>query len=544
MIMNNEQLQTLIESNKNLTVLYVEDSDVVRESTLDLLENFFSNIDWAVNGEEGLQKYEKYHHDNQHYYDIVITDINMPKMNGIEMSRSILTLNEEQVILVISAHNESDYLLKLINMGIANFILKPIDITQLQKIIFRLMTSLQNKRIIKEQYEEIQAINLILESAKKEAEHASEQKSQFLANMSHEIRTPLNAITGFISLLHEKETDVKKIKYLEIIQNSSNSLLQIISDILDISKIESGKFDIVPVDFNPYDDLITVAELFQAKATQKGVILKIKYNHTMPKMLYADTLRIKQILSNLLSNAVKFTAADAIVKCIIWYKNGSLNIRVKDYGIGIPEDKQRHVFESFSQAESSTVREYGGTGLGLTISAKLTEMLGGTLTLSSQEGKGSIFLLTLPIRFGRETEREPVNTSSNDLPIDSHILLVDDTETNRMFIGIVLENAGMTYETANNGLEAVEKFKTGKYDLILMDENMPKLNGTGATKIILALEKEQGLEHTPIISLTANALKGDKKRFIAAGMDDYLSKPVDPASLINTLKKYLKQPKK
>ena len=537
--MNNEKLQMLIESNKDLTVLYVEDSDVVRESTFGMLEEFFSNVDCARDGEEGLYKYNKHYQDNFHYYDIVITDINMPKMNGIEMSQSILTLNEDQMILVISAHNESDYLLKLINMGISNFILKPIEITKFQKMIFRILTSLENKKMLKEQYKEIQAMNLILRSARNEAVHASQQKSQFLANMSHEIRTPLNAITGFISLLQEKETDTKKIKYLKIIQNSSDSLLQIISDILDISKIESGKMDIDPVDFNPYDDLITVAELFQAKATQKGVILKINYSTYMPKILYGEALRIKQILTNLLSNAVKFTPKDAMVKCIIWYKNSYLNIRIKDYGIGIPKEKQKHIFESFSQAENSTVREYGGTGLGLTISEKLTKMLGGTLTLSSQEGKGSVFLLSLPIRLGRERERDPVNTSGNDLPVDSHILLVDDTETNRMFIGIVLDNAGLTYETANNGIEAVEKFKTGKYDLILMDENMPKLNGTGATKAILALENEQGQEHTPIISLTANALKGDKERLLDAGMDDYLSKPVDPVSLITTLQKYL-----
>ncbi len=537
--MTNEKLQTLIESNKDLTVLYVEDSDAVRESTLDMLEEFFSNVDSAKNGEEGLQKYVKYYYDHNQYYDLIITDINMPKMNGIEMSNSILQLNEDQMILVISAHSESDYLIQLIHMGISNFIPKPIEITLFQKVIFRILTSLQNKKTVKEQYEEIQEINFNLVSAKEEAEQASHQKSQFLANMSHEIRTPLNAITGFISLLQEKETNTEKIKYLNVIQNSSDSLLQIISDILDISKIESGKFEITPVDFNPYDDLVTVAELFQAKATQKGVLLKIKYNHDMPKKLYGDALRIKQILANLLSNAVKFTPENAVVKCIVWYKNGHLNIRVKDYGIGIPKEKQNHVFKSFSQAESSTVREYGGTGLGLTISAKLTEMLDGTLTLNSQEGQGSAFVLSLPIRRGREKERNPINKPSNHLPVEGHILLVDDTETNRMFIGIVLDNARLTHETANNGLEAVEKFKNGKYDLILMDENMPKLNGTGATKAILEIEKQQKLEHTPIISLTANALKGDKERFLEAGMDDYLSKPVDPVSLINTLKKYL-----
>lgn len=536
--MINKKLQTLIESNKNLTVLYVEDSDVVRDSTLDMMKEFFSNIDSAKDGEEGLQKYEKYYNDNNQYYDIVITDINMPKMNGIEMSKSILSLNEEQIILIISAHNESDYLLKLINMGISNFILKPIDITQFQKIIFRIITSIQNKKVVKEQYEEIQAINLILASAKKEAEQASHQKSQFLANMSHEIRTPLNAITGFISLLHEKETDAEKIKYLQVIKSSSDSLLQIISDILDISKIESGKMEIDNINFNPYEELITVAELFQEKAAQNGVELKIHYSHKMPEILFSDAHRIKQILSNLLSNAVKFTPKGSVVKCIVCYAAGRLHIRVKDFGIGIPEDKQKVIFEPFSQAENSTSREYGGTGLGLAISAKLAKQLGGKLTLKSQEGRGSTFTLIVKMPIGKDIQ-ENMNKVESEGPLTGHILIVEDMEANRMLLGIILDNAGLTYDTAINGIEAIEKFKTKKYDLILMDENMPKMSGITATKVILTMEKEGSLEHTPIISLTANALKGDKERFLKSGMDDYLSKPVDPNSLTSTLRKYL-----
>ncbi|TET89803.1 MAG: hybrid sensor histidine kinase/response regulator [Sulfurovum sp.] len=536
--MINKKLQTLIESNKNLTVLYVEDSDVVRDSTLDMMKEFFSNIDSAKDGEEGLQKYEKYYNDNNQYYDIVITDINMPKMNGIEMSKSILSLNEEQIILIISAHNESDYLLKLINMGISNFILKPIDITQFQKIIFRIITSIQNKKVVKEQYEEIQAINLILASAKKEAEQASHQKSQFLANMSHEIRTPLNAITGFISLLHEKETDAEKIKYLQVIKSSSDSLLQIISDILDISKIESGKIEIDNINFNPYEELITVAELFQEKAAQNGVELKIHYSHKMPEILFSDAHRIKQILSNLLSNAVKFTPKGSVVKCIVCYAAGRLHIRVKDFGIGIPEDKQKVIFEPFSQAENSTSREYGGTGLGLAISAKLAKQLGGKLTLKSQEGRGSTFTLIVKMPIGKDIQ-ENMNKVESEGPLTGHILIVEDMEANRMFLGIILDNAGLTYDTAINGIEAIEKFKTKKYDLILMDENMPKMSGITATKVILTMEKEGSLKHTPIISLTANALKGDKERFLKSGMDDYLSKPVDPNSLTSTLRKYL-----
>ncbi len=537
--MKNTELQKLIASNQDLAVLYAEDNIAVRTSTVALLEDFFPNIDLAEDGQEGLEKYKKFYDEHQCYYDIIITDINMPRMDGIQMSQLVLELNREQTILVISAHNESDYLLKLINIGISNFILKPIEVTPFQKIIFRILTTIQNKKVIKEQYEEIHTINRNLKLAKEEAEHASMQKSQFLANMSHEIRTPLNAITGFISLLHEKETNEEKLKYLEVIKSSSDSLLQIISDILDISKIESGKLDIDATNFDPYKDLITVVKLFQEKATQKDIVYKIHYSDNMPEILFSDVLRIKQIIANLLSNAIKFSPKGSVVDFFIWYKKNCLNIRVKDNGIGVPKEKQKYIFESFSQAEESTSREYGGTGLGLAISSKLARLMGGDLTLRSKEGKGSIFILAIDMPVGKKIRKESTENTKAEPNLRGHILIVEDIEANQMFLGIVLKNAGLTYDTAINGLEAVEQFKRKKYDLILMDENMPKLGGIAATKIILDIEKETNLEHTSIISLTANALKGDRERFLEAGMDDYLTKPIDPKLLINTLRKYL-----
>ena len=523
-------IQELLDQDNELSILYVEDNKFVQDSTMDMLEIYFDDITVADDGQDGLEKYIKYHQENGKFFDIVLTDINMPRMNGIELIEKVKELNDRQDIIVLSAHNESENLLQLIDLQIKNFILKPIDLDRFQKVFGHVIEIIHQRR-------EFRKIHKKLAQAKIEAEEANELKSQFLANMSHEIRTPLNAIMGFITLLSEKEDDEQKLKYLKIIKNASDSLLQIINDILDISKIESGKLTIEPYNFNPYKDLIEIAELFQAKAAEKHIRFSIKYNNSMPEVLYSDLLRIKQIFSNLLSNAIKFTSEGSKVKAVVWYKNGNLNILVKDYGIGISEDKQKSIFEPFTQADGSTVRKYGGTGLGLTISLQLAKLLGGDLTLKSKEGKGSMFHLSIPVPVGKEEIEEEEDVDS--LNLSGHILVVEDYEANRMFVSIILDNAGLTYDMAHDGLEAIEKFKTGKYDLILMDENMPNMGGMEATKEILKIEETQNLEHTPIISLTANALQGDRERFLAAGFDDYLTKPIEPELLLKTLAKHI-----
>jgi signal transduction histidine kinase len=519
----------LLSEDSELTLLYVEDNKDVRESMQDLLVHYCSDLEVAVDGQDALEKYEAHYQKTGKYFDIVLTDINMPRMSGIKLIEKIREINERQIIVVISAHNELNILLRLIDLEISNFLVKPIEIDQFETVFGRVINIVHQRRKYHKLHEDLRRTKIL-------AEKATQHKSQFLANMFHEIRTPLNAIIGFITLLRENETDEKKLKYLDIITNSSDSLLQIINDILDVSKIESGKLEIEPHNFNPYKDLIPVAELFQAKAAEKNIVLKVKYNNDMPELLYGDSLRIKQIFSNLLSNAIKFTPEGSEVKCVVWYKKGKLNIIVKDRGIGISEEQQKKIFQPFTQADGSIVRKYGGTGLGLTISMELSRLLGGEITLRSKEGKGSVFRLSLPVPIGVEKKKEEEEIITS---LDGHILVVEDYEANRMFVGIILENAGLTYEMAHDGVEAIEKFKTGKYDLILMDENMPKLNGTEATKEILRMEEEQGLAHTPIVSLTANALKGDREIFLAAWFDDYLSKPIDPQKLLKTMKRLL-----
>ena len=524
-----KSLHELLLNVDDVRLLYVEDNQSVRESTVDLLKMYFSDIDVAQNGEEGLEKYRDFYARQSRYYDIVLTDIRMPKCNGIEMIREIQKLNERQLFVVFSAHNEREYLLELLDLEVTHFVPKPVEMERFEKVLGHAVEILLQRK-------EYKAMTEHLALAKRVAEEATAQKSRFLANMSHEIRTPLNAITGFIQLLEKDEQDETKQKYLKIIKNSSESLLQIINDILDLSKIESGKLTIEPYNFNPYEDLIMIAELFQAKAAEKNIAFQIRYNNDMPKILYGDALRIKQIFTNLLSNALKFTPEGSKVKCVIWYKNGILNIKVKDYGIGISEEKQQAIFEPFTQADGSTVRNYGGTGLGLTISMELARMLGGTLTLKSKEGKGSTFTLSIPLEEGSSEVKE----SSEEVTIEKgHVLIVEDYEANRMLLGIILDNAGLTYEMATDGLEAIEKFKNGTFDIILMDENMPNMGGMEAMREIVKLEEAENRPHTPIVSLTANAVQGDRERFLKAGFDDYISKPVEPENLLALISRLL-----
>ena len=533
-----DSIEVLPERNSDLTVLFVEDNEHTRETLLFLLRLYFEHIDISFDGAEGLKQYQHFYDESHHHYDLVITDLYMPNLNGIEMIQEMLKINKEQQFIVVSADNEPRDLITLINLGISNFLLKPISMKVFKTTVERVVDSAMKQQQIHRQYEEIKMMNEELSKAKIHADEASRLKSEFLANMSHEIRTPLNAINGFISLLKAEEKDPKKQRYIDIIEESSGTLIQIINDILDISKIENGKLEIEHIDFDPYYDLIMVTELFQAKAAEKNIQLKVQYNHKLPKRLNGDILRIKQVLSNLLSNAIKFTPENSKIKCIIWYKEGCLYIKVKDYGIGIAPEKLEHIFDAFVQADSSTVREYGGTGLGLSISYRLSKLLEGDLTLKSKVGVGSTFTFSSKVR------RSEAAAVDEEVPTvlfteGKQVLLVEDNRANQLFMGILLDNLGLKYDVAVDGIEAVEKVEKRAYDLILMDENMPRLNGIGATKAIRKFELEAQRVPAPIISLTANAIKGDKERFLSAGMNDYISKPVDQKKLLQKFSQFL-----
>ena len=370
-------------------------------------------------------------------------------------------------------------------------------------------------------------------------EFAMRAKSDFLANMSHEIRTPLNAIIGFVDVLYKGEENKEKKKQLKIINESSYSLLTIINDILDFSKIESKK---LLIEQNPLlirDIFSSTVNLFFEKAQERGITLHLDIDENLPLAMLSDTVRIKQVFSNLISNAIKFSQEDSNVDISLKYLQDQerLYCAVKDYGIGIASDKMDDIFNSFVQEDTSTTRKYGGTGLGLSISKALVELMDGTLEIESALGKGSTFYFTLPLIYAEvdvvEEEEEEIKEQ-----LSGTILIVEDNKSNQLLLELLLDELSLDVIIANDGLEAVALMKesANKVNLILMDENMPNMNGMEATKIIKTLKDRK---NTPIIAVTANALKGDKEKFISAGMDDYLSKPIDAKKLEMMVKKYL-----
>ena len=385
---------------------------------------------------------------------------------------------------------------------------------------------------------QLEKLNKIANEQRDNAINAAKVKAEFLANMSHEIRTPLNGILGFVELLEETIKDKKSKEYLEIIDNSSHHLMGVIDDVLDFSKIESGKLNLDEHDFEPKKEFQSIRNLFEAKSSQKNISLHLNINKNVPDVLYSDPLRIKQIISNLVSNAIKFTGDGKNIYINISYEKTSLTLSVRDEGIGIASDKLEYIFEAFNQEDTSTTRQYGGTGLGLSISMELVSLLGGTLNVKSFPGEGSEFYFSIPIKEG-VTKLKTIDTFEQISFDGKKILLVEDNKSNQLFMSVILKKMNLEFDIAINGLEAIDKFKNNSYDLILMDENMPVMNGIEAAKCIIAYEEEKNLLHTPIVALTANALKNDRERFLNSGMDEYLSKPLDRIALNKVLQKLL-----
>jgi two-component system, sensor histidine kinase and response regulator len=576
-----DDFRKILVTSSNLPNDLAEDEEALFGQTPGKFQWPIFEIDSAYQGQEGLGLIEKSLRENQPYA-LAFVDVRMPPgWDGVETTCKIWEKYPDLQVVICTAYSDYSWEEMLRTLGYSDrmvILKKPFDnieVLQLAIAMTEKWRLYQHAKLRLEDLErmvqertlaleaanaELMSANLLLISGTELAQRmadtalaASDAKSGFLANMSHEIRTPMNGVIGMIDSLLATNLTVGQRQSAQTIQSSAYSLLLIINDILDFSKIEAGKMTFEKIDFDLREIIKNTIDLMATVAHGKGLGLTYSIQENTATNLVGDPTRLRQVLLNLLNNAIKFSEQGKVFLEIVQIKEidheVELSFLVHDTGIGMSEEDQTKLFRSFTQADKSTTRKYGGTGLGLAICRNLVELMGGTIEATSSLGKGSTFSFTL--QFRKQDSAVAFHHAPSVIPMLPHearttvtsvlgghrILLAEDGKTNQMVAVQVLKRLGYTADIAFNGIAAVEAWRLNKYEIILMDCNMPEMDGYEATRRIRKLEAEQNLKPTQIIAMTASVTMADRELCIAAGMNDFTTKPVDQLALDAALKK-------
>ncbi len=502
------------------------------------------SIHQALSGESALELIL------QHDFCLAILDARMPGMTGFELAelmRGAKRAKNIPIIFVSATARHEHFSFKGYESGAVDFLFKPLDTQAVQSKVNVFIELHRQKLELKSQLETITDLMKSLNESKNLAEQANLSKSQFLANMSHEIRTPIGAILGFTDLMkNDTNTAEENRSYMSIVDRNSQHLLRLIDDILDLSKVEAGMMATESIEFSLPELLSDFDAVMSFRARDIGVEFRLVLETPIPEVICSDPIRIRQILNNVVGNALKFTSKGSVALGVRW-SAPSLNFSIVDTGVGISKEQEERLFKPFSQADISTTRKFGGTGLGLVLSRRLAETLGGTLLLAaSSEGSGSTFHFQMQPALapgarlvGSEALRTDLHLQriNKDNPLSlvgMKILLIEDSPDNQILITMYLSKAGAIVTAVSDGAQGVERALAENFDVLLMDIQMPVLDGHEATKKLRQLNYSK-----PIIALTAHAMKAEHDKCFTSGFSEFLTKPIEKKRLIDVLVGYL-----